>query len=146
MWSSFRPGELVVAPKFKDDKEIFLLSSISPFYPSDGAQMRDFKLYQLAWNGRKFCRREKTVTIKKFEGSKRLQDLQVVPLSQLSEEEQDNIKTTLIERGKKWKSMCLGKACEQNCCGPCRPLFGFQSQNIEGFDDIYGHVLEKQVS
>ncbi|EHK97647.1 P-loop containing nucleoside triphosphate hydrolase [Glarea lozoyensis ATCC 20868] len=99
LWTMFEPGCLVLQ-KSADFERIMEVQSAS----YDGFHTLEMKTLFVEWDGKDFGMETEDHTIDKFEGTKKISELSMVPLSY--HEDSVGVQQRCIERGRTWESLC----------------------------------------
>jgi hypothetical protein len=100
LWTMFEPGCLVFQ-KSADFERIMEVKSSSYDY---GSHTLEMKTLFVEWDGEKFGMETEEHAIDHFEGTKKISELSMVPLSY--HEDSVGVQQRCIERGRYWESLC----------------------------------------
>jgi hypothetical protein len=102
LWMIFQPGSIVLSTHEGETLSAFELSQ--SIYTKDSCgELLSILSDVVAWDGKNFGRRSESLSIRCFEGTKRITSLYVYPLH--FHEHKENIKAGLIERGKAFEEL-----------------------------------------
>ncbi|PNP47425.1 hypothetical protein TGAMA5MH_01244 [Trichoderma gamsii] len=128
LWTIFPPGTMVYGKSFQDQDQVFIVQDSRYSWPEHNdhpPQDLPWKLdcWTYDWNGEKFQRTAFTLLFEPYDGHKPIKALPYYPFS-LKAAEDKSIKKALIERGKRFRSLCTAKEGSQ--------LFEYSGQTIFG--------------
>ncbi|KAH8600167.1 ATPase [Bisporella sp. PMI_857] len=102
LWMLYQPGGLVVSDN-DGQQAVFELQSLE--YASDGEVLRlRLRCECVDWSGKYFGRRTVNINLDEFHGTKKIESLSTFPLR--FHKSKNSITTELIERGRKFESLC----------------------------------------
>lgn len=128
LWTIFPPGTLVYGKSFQDQDQVYIVRDCRYAWSEHNDHpQRDlpWKLdcWTYDWNGEKFQRTAFTLLFDPYDGHKPIRALPYYPFH-LKADEDPSIKNALIERGKRFRSLCTAKEGSQ--------LFEYSGQTIFG--------------
>ena len=120
LWTIFLPGELVLSRTYMSQPQIFVVKH-STHYISGRIRSTDrswsFECWSYDWNGTTFSRVPVDFTFEEFKGTKSISSLHCYPLEYYRKDKSDdgdgvnsrnrNIREVLVERGKRYRELCL---------------------------------------
>lgn len=101
MWMIFQPGGTVISES-SGPMAAFELES-SEYLVRDKREFLSLKCTYMNWNGMYFGRSTHRMDLQKFHGTKKIQNLEAIPLR--FHERKESVKRELITRGEKFESL-----------------------------------------
>lgn len=118
LWTLFPPGELVYGKIFQGQDQVFIVQDNVNAWPRPPRPRlglierhepleRTLLCWTYDWDGRTFKRKTLSVDFEKFDDYKPISSLPFYPLHH--HQEFDDLKRRLVERGVKYKMLCVAK-------------------------------------
>ena len=135
LWTIFPPGELVYGRPCLGQDQIFIVRDNLRAWPRDESKTATWSLecWTYDWDGKFFKRRLVRLDIESFESYKPIASLAFYPLDHHPD---SNLKQRLVDRGYKYKRLCIAKQGSRMFDYAGNALFGKQGfSGISGDDD-----------
>ncbi|EQB46725.1 hypothetical protein CGLO_14201 [Colletotrichum gloeosporioides Cg-14] len=137
LWTVFPPGTLVYGTPFQGQDQVFLVQDNYGAWPERSDRPQQFLPWELDcwiydWNGESFQRTAYTLLFDHFDGQKPLSSLPYRPFGHGNSDE--SLKEMLIDRGKRFRTLCTAKKGNQ--------LFEYAGDAIFGKKGVSGLVQD----
>lgn len=147
LWTIFPPGCLVYGRPFQNQDQLFIARDNLGTWPSsDGTNTWKLDAWTFDWTGERFERTCLTLPIEHYEGPKKIGTLPFYPFEFHPQYSTGSIQKALVERGKKFRSLCKADQGVRlfDYAGDC--IFGQKGFSGLQNDDTVLQVIHWQVN
>ncbi|KAL6714366.1 hypothetical protein ACLMJK_007789 [Lecanora helva] len=109
LWTLFPPGSLVYGKSFLGQDQVLIVQNNMRTWPYISRKQPQWQLacWTYDWDGKSFSRMSLNIAFDSFEGTKPITSLPFYPIDH--HQDPSKLKERLVERGKKYKKLCLAE-------------------------------------